>query len=51
MQDLFKELEKEATANLPENVPVEDVCLVLIIDYAHNLEMPLFWENQPVHIT
>jgi len=50
MRDLFHELEIEAKQNSPEIVKVEQVCLVIIIDYAQNLETPSFREDQPVRI-
>ena len=48
MQDLFTKLEEEARVNFPENDAVGQVCLVIIIDYAQNLEMPSFQEDQLV---
>ena len=51
MRDLFTKLEEEAKVNSPENIAVGQVCLVVIIDYAQNLEMPSFQEDQLVCIT
>merc|ERR1712032_1695723 len=47
MRNLFHVLEKEAKDNSPLDVDDDEVCLVIIIDFAQNLEMPSFREDQP----
>ena len=44
MRTFFGELEKEAKEKAPGKV---DLCIVIIIDFAQNLDLPSFRSDQP----
>ena len=42
MREFFDEVEKEAKEKAPGKVDVQEVCIVIIIDFAQNLDLLLF---------